>query len=631
MLNRKIEIYDIETLAGCFTYTGYNIDTQDISQFVISNNTNDYQKLIKHLKDIVAQVGFNNVNFDYPVLHHMLLNYNKLSTYSTQELCQEIHNVAQNIINNQDNGFNGIKFKDYFIPQIDLFRIWHFNNKARRTSLKSLEIAMNYPNVKEMPINHNISVLTDDQVQQVLDYNLNDVMATKAFYDRSLDKLKLRKDIKVKYGLDCINFSDSRIGESLVLDLYCKKIGANKWDIKELRTHRPTIALKDCIFNYIKFESKEFNDLLDKFNNKIITQTKGAIKNSVIFHGFKYDYGAGGIHGCIKAGVYEANENYVIIDADVASLYPSIAVLNNLYPEHLGPEFIDVYADILKQRIDAKNAGNMSISDALKLSLNSVYGKSNEATSFLYDPMYTMKTTINGQLMLTMLAEELVLRIPNLIVLQINTDGITVMIPNNNKSINSYYNICQHWEKITKLTLEYVGYSKMIIRDVNNYIAVSTKGKVKYKGAFEITKDLHKDNSFKVIPIALSEYFVNGIPIEQTIKNHKNIYDFCGRQKFDSKSKGQISYVKQDDVGNYIEISEDTNKNTRYYVSNKGSVFTKVYKSGEKEAINKGYLVTLFDNYVNKDWDSYDINYQFYIKEANKEIDSIIDKQLTLF
>jgi hypothetical protein len=317
MLNRKIEIYDIETLAGCFTYTGYNIDTQDISQFVISNNTNDYQKLIKHLKDIVAQVGFNNVNFDYPVLHHMLLNYNKLSTYSTQELCQEIHNVAQNIINNQDNGFNGIRFKDYFIPQVDLFRIWHFNNKARRTSLKSLEIAMNYPNVKEMPINHNISVLTDDQVKQVLDYNLNDVMATKAFYERSLDKLKLRKDIRTKYGLDCTNFSDSRIGESLVLDLYCKKIGANKWDIKELRTHRPTIALKDCIFNYIKFESKEFNDLLDKFRNKVITQTKGAIKDSVIFHGFKYDFGAGGIHGCIKAGVYEANDEYMIVDADV--------------------------------------------------------------------------------------------------------------------------------------------------------------------------------------------------------------------------------------------------------------------------------------------------------------------------
>jgi DNA polymerase elongation subunit (family B) len=629
-MNRQIEIYDLETLLGCFTYTGYNIDTKEITQFVIMEGRNDYDKLIKHLRTLVYQVGFNNVNFDYPILHNLMLNYGKFKEFSGQRLCGDIHDFAQELINNQERP-SFIKLKDYFIPQLDLFKIWHFNNKARRTSLKALEIAMNFPNVKEMPINHNTAVLTDDQVKQVLDYNLNDVMATKAFYELSLAKIQLRKDIRAKYGLECQNFSDSRIGESLVLDLYCKKIGANKWDVKELRTHRANIALKDCIFSYIEFKSKEFNDLLTKLNNKTITQTKGAIKDSVVFHGFKYDYGAGGIHGCIKAGVYEANEDYVIIDADVASLYPSIAVLNNLYPEHLGPEFIDVYSDILNQRITAKNAGQMSISDALKLSLNSVYGKSNEATSFLYDPMYTMKTTINGQLMLTMLAEELVLGIPGMIVLQINTDGITVMVPNNQRSINAYYNICDNWEILTKLTLEYVEYSKMIIRDVNNYIAVSTKGKIKYKGAFEINKDLHKDNSFKVIPIALSEYFVKGIPVETTIKNHKNIYDFCGRQKFDSKSKGQISYAVKDDVGNYIEVTETTNKNTRYYVSNKGNIFTKVYRSGEKEAINKGYLVTLFDNYEHKDWDSYDINYQFYIKEANKEIDSIIDKQLTLF
>lgn len=629
-MNRQIEIYDLETLLGCFTYTGYNIDTKKVTQFVIMEGRNDYNKLIAHLRTLVYQVGFNNVNFDYPILHNLLLNYGKFKEFNGQRLCNDIHDFAQDLINNQDTP-SFIKPKDYFIPQLDLFRIWHFNNKARRTSLKALEIAMNFPNVKEMPINHNTAVLTDDQVKQVLDYNLNDVMATKAFYELSLAKIQLRKDIRTKYGLECQNFSDSRIGESLVLDLYCKKIGANKWDVKELRTHRASIALKDCIFSYIEFKSKEFNDLLNKLSSKTITQTKGAIKDSVVFHGFKYDYGAGGIHGCIKAGVYEANEDYVIIDADVASLYPSIAVLNNLYPEHLGPEFIDVYADILNQRITAKNAGQMSISDALKLSLNSVYGKSNEATSFLYDPMYTMKTTINGQLMLTMLAEELVLGIPDMVVLQINTDGITVIVPNNERSINAYYNICDNWEILTKLTLEFVEYSKMIIRDVNNYIAVSTKGKIKYKGAFEINKDLHKDNSFKVIPIALSEYFVKGIPIETTIKNHKNIYDFCGRQKFDSKSKGQISYAVKDDVGNYIEVTETTNRNTRYYVSNKGNIFTKVYRSGEKEAINKGYLVTLFDNYEDKDWDSYDINYQFYIKEANKEIDSIIDKQLTLF
>lgn len=635
MLNRKIEIYDLETLLGCFTYTGYNVDTQQVTQFVIMEGRNDYDKLITHLKDIVYQVGFNNVNFDYPILHNLINNYNAFKDFSGQRLCGDIHDFAQNLINQESPSF--IKLKDYHIPQLDLFRVWHFNNKARRTSLKALEIAMNFPNVKEMPISHNTAVLTEDQVKQVLDYNLNDVMATKAFYEVSMPKIELRKGIQKKYGLECLNYSDSKIGESLVLDLYCKKTGLNRWDVKELRTYRPKITLKDCIFPYIKFETNEFNNLLNILLDKTISQTKGAIAESVIFNGFKYDYGLGGIHGCIKPGIYESDNDYIIIDADVASLYPSIAITNKLYPKHLGEIFCKVYEDeIVKPRLAAKKAGDMVMADGFKLSANSVYGKSNDINSFLYDPMYTMKTTINGQLMLTMLAERLVLNIEDMTVLQINTDGITVRIPNNKETTDLYYNLCKNWEEQTKLTLEYVEYSKMIIRDVNNYIAVKFKksvdkpAEVKYKGAFEINKELHKDNSFKIIPIALSEYFVKGIPIETTIKNHRNIYDFCGRQKFDSKSKGRIDTLILVD-GQYTMDLQPTNKNTRYYISNKGSVFTKVYTKGSNEAINKGYLVTLFDNYVDKDWDSYDINYQFYIKEANKEIDSIIDKQLTLF
>ena len=141
-------------------------------------------------------------------------------------------------------------------------------------------------------------------------------------------------------------------------------------------------------------------------------------------------------HGCIKPGVYESDDNYVIIDADVASLYPSIAVVNKLYPQHLGLEFCNVYESILKQRIEAKKAGNMTLSDGFKLSLNSVYGKSNDKYSFLLDPVYTMKTTLNGQLMLSMLAERLVIDIESIQKLQINTDGLTIKI--HKKDLDNY-------------------------------------------------------------------------------------------------------------------------------------------------------------------------------------------------
>ena len=225
--------------------------------------------------------------------------------------------------------------------------------------------------------------------------------------------------------------------------------------------------------------------------------------------------------------------------------------------------------------------------------------------------------------MLSMLCEWLNTKI-NLTMLQVNTDGITVRIKKTDLEL--YYSICKEWEAYTKLTLEYVEYSKMVIRDVNNYLAVTTKGKVKYKGAFEIDKDYHKDNSFKIIPIALSEFFVKGIPVEETITNHHNIFDFCGRQKFKGGDYGTTSTI----IGNKLVV-EKQQKNVRYYVSNKGGSFIKNYQKGTTEVINKGYQITIFNTYIKSEIKQYDINYSFYIKECNKELDNILDKQLTLF
>jgi hypothetical protein len=231
-----------------------------------------------------------------------------------------------------------------------------------------------------------------------------------------------------------------------------------------------------------------------------------------------------------------------------------------------------------------------------------------------------MKTTINGQLMLAMLAEYLVEHIKDITILQVNTDGITVRI--DRRLVVMYTAICEAWEKETNLTLEYVDYNKMWIRDVNNYGALTTKGKIKNKGAFEIDKDYHKDNSFRIIPLALQEYFVNGTPIKDTILNHDNIYDFCGRQKFREGDYGTIHYLKDGNI-----ISEKQQKNVRYYISNKGASFIKNYKKGTTEVINVGYQVTIFNKYIKKEIKEYNLNYDFYIKEANKEINNIINNQ----
>ncbi len=225
-----------------------------------------------------------------------------------------------------------------------------------------------------------------------------------------------------------------------------------------------------------------------------------------------------------------------------------------------------------------------------------------------------------------MLAEELVDTI-DCEVLQVNTDGLTIRY--NQTYENIVKQICKDWEKTTNLELEYKLYKKMIIQDVNNYAAQDIKGNIKSKGLFLIEREAHQDTSFKIVPIALSEYFINNIPIKETIENHKNIYNFCARAKFKSDSYGECRYIEKDGESNFQEIRQKQQKTTRYYISKKGSTFIKVYPEKAKESfINKGFQVTIFNRFVQKE--DYLINHQFYINECQKIIESIQTKQLTL-
>lgn len=632
-------VYDIETIASIFTYVDIDVKTEKISKFVIHKDKNESQELFNYLQNIEGQVGFNNLAFDYPIIHYFLSCYSNWKSLKTEDIISLLYNKAQEIIAEQDeNDYKKrsyIKENEYKIKQLDLFKIWHYNNVARSTSLKALQISMNYPNVMEMPIHHSKEDVKLEDIEQILEYNLNDVLSTYEFYKKSKDKIDLRKSLTKEYKIPCINYSDSKIGESLILKLYCEKTNNNPWDIKQLRTYHKSIKLEECIVSYIKFQSKEFNGILDKFKSSTITETKGSIEESVIYKGLKYIYGTGGIHACCKSGIYESDNYYIIKSFDVASLYPNLSIQNNFFIRHLGHSFVEVYKDIIDKRIEAKKAGNMAISDALKLSANSTYGKSNDINSFLYDPKFTMCITLSGQLSLTMLCERL-LEIEDSTMLMLNTDGGEIKIPRQYEQ--QFYQICEDWEKLTKLTLEYVNYNKMIIGDVNNYSSITDNSKIKNKGRFEIDKVVgsekayHKDNSFRIIPYAINNYFFNNIPVEDTIKESRNIYDFSGRQKFKGQDKGETHKLGFDLSGNPIDIIEVQQKNVRYYISNKGSRFIKKYKKGTSEIIHKGFEVTIFNKYIDKDWKDYQINYQYYIQECYKEINNIKNNnQLTLF
>lgn len=630
----QIEVYDIEVFPNFFSYTGINIQTNKITQYKVSSNlgVNQLNDLMCHLLSLNAMIGFNNVNYDYPILHYLTQHIGMLNKLSADKLTYLIYLRSQQIIESE---YSAIRNKDVTIPQVDLYRINHFDNKAKRTSLKDLEIVMQFAKVEDLPYAYN-HMLTLDEENKVYSYNVNDVLATFEFYRKCSENIKLRQELGKQFGLNLINHNDPKIGAEIFAKYICEELLIDMIELKEMKTERPSIALRDCILPSIQFVSNIFNSFLQQLKNTTITKTKQAFSKSIIFNNFQYDFGTGGIHGCIKAGIYKENTDNIIMSCDVTSLYPRLAILNGFYPEHLGKGFIDIYDRIFRLRDTAKKTWqthdkqgmkddrNKSINEGLKLALNGVYGKSNDQYSFFYDPKFTMQITINGQLLLTMLAEKL--SIAGFKILMINTDGLECVVPRDELLI--YHTICGKWQQLTKLNLEFDQYSKLIIRDVNNYIGVYTSGKKKYKGAFEIEKAFHKDPSNKIRTIALSKYFTEGVPIEETIKFHTNILDFCSRFKATKGWRSELRTVNKDSTLT-IDKCQKTN---RYFISNKGGTYLKIHEDGREGQIEASWYSTILNNYdKTKSIEDYNINYDYYIYETNKIINVIEDKQLTLF
>lgn len=129
----------------------------------------------------------------------------------------------------------------------------------------------------------------------------------------------------------------------------------------------------------------------------------------------------------------------------------------------------------------------------------------------------------------------------------------------------------------------------------------------------------------RIVPIALKQYYLYNIPIDRTIKNHTNIFDFCLRLKTNSKSTPYYKYIDGFEI-----VNKKLDRTTRYYVSKSGGILIKDF--GDRiTGVNIGYNVTLFNKYIEKPMNQYNINYNFYIAEANKIKYTIDDGQLSLF
>jgi hypothetical protein len=623
-------VMDYETLVNCFVGVFQHYKDDSISEiFVINQDQNDLPKFIEFLNKCVQlnqwHISYNGLAFDAQISQHIIKNQRKLLSLTGLEVAQYIHKLAQDIITRSDRGeFQEFAPRQLKIRQIDLFKMNHWDNKAKMSSLKWIQYSMDWMNVEEMPHHHTAPVENAEQLQDVIQYCINDVLSTKKILEHSKEQIELRKTLTNEYGIDLYSASEPRISKELFLFFLEQKLGWDKAEIKRLRTKRDEIYLGQCILPYVKFQTPEFQKIHDYFRTKVVTSTKDKLKYTLDYKGVKTDYGLGGIHGAKDSGVYEAHPGWTILTSDVTSFYPNLAIKNKFHPAHLPQkEFGDLYEWFFEERkkipkTDPKNY-------VYKIILNSTYGLTGDENSFLYDPQMTMQITINGQLLLSMLYEMLCLEIPEGIPLMQNTDGLEMMIPTS--AVSKYMEVCDKWCLLTQLQLEHDEYSKMVIADVNNYIAVYKNGKVKCKGKFEwedLEKKkvamLHKNKSFLIIPKAIYAYFVNGIPPEEFLAQNKSFYDYCAGVK----AKGGWYYEERSLVKGQL-VTNKLQKIVRYYITKSGNKILKRHPDGREMQVEAGQWMQKTANEIdpNIPYEAYDIDTEYYLENIYKQIEQI--------
>tara|TARA_R110001592_G_scaffold191542_9_gene437877 strand:+ start:4880 stop:6874 length:1995 start_codon:yes stop_codon:yes gene_type:complete len=660
-------VMDYETLSNCFTAVFEHYKTQETKVFVIHDLQNDLDKFIEFLNENINNkewhISYNGLAFDGQVTHYILDNYKKWdSNLSGCDIACIIYSYAQACIQKSNNK----EFSDYpqwkmKIGQIDVFKMHHWDNPAKRSSLKWIQYSMDWQNILDMPIHHETEITTQEQIDTILDYCINDVKSTKEIFNRSKSQIKLRKELTDTYGINLYSASEPRISKELFAYYLTQTLNIPKRDIKQMRTRRDSIKINDIILPYISFTSPEFQTLHDRFKLLEVdgSKLKGNFKYSVNYRGVKTDFGLGGVHGATKKGVYESTEDLVIMSSDVTSFYPNLAIRNKFSPGHFPKEeFCKQYEWFFNERKKIPKSNPMNY--VYKIILNSTFGLSNDENSFFYDPELCLKITINGQLTLMMLYEQIMERIPDAIPLLHNTDGVETIIPR--EHVDLYMEICKEWEETTNLELEHDEYQKLVLSDVNNYIGVNnyidvdiTKFRevkqsqphylfkvdkdrfsfapVKLKGRFDFHNlQMHKNKSKLVIPKAIYAYFVNDILPIDYIDTNKNILDYC----IGGKSKGKWTQVAR-----YIDqglFKEDAlQKINRYYISNSGVKMLKINKDDGREIqLEAGrWVQTIFnDMKVEPKWENYNINKGYYLQAIESEIDSILSvssNQLKLF
>lgn len=496
----KILFYDFEVFK--YDWLVVVIDSDTRQEYVIINDPDQLQALYEANKYNIW-VGYNSRHYDQYIFKAILC------------------------------GFDPKEMNDFII--IQHMDGWQFSSTLRNIPLNNYDVMPNPPvglktlegflgsDIRETEVPFDIDrKLTQKEIEQTVFYCHHDVEEEiKVFLER-IDEFHAIYGIVKAFHLPlyCIGDTEARITS--------KVLGCVKTNFKDEFDYffLPCIQLNKYRAVQEWFEEKKQEALSTSLQEKSDAVKKAWYKAqsfTMIVAGVPHVFGFGGLHGAPDKPIHKKG---LLLHVDVGSYYPSLLLAWGLVTRAATN---DNYRRVYDTRMSLKAAGKKKEQAPYKKLLNALSGAMKDITNPAYDPRNNNCMCINGQLMLLDLIEHLE-AVPGLELIQSNTDGLIIWIPDTDEAFNMVDDICYDWEcrcstEKCNISLGLDVVSEIYQKDVNNYLWIDANGKTERKGAY--TKELSRiDNDLPILNTALVEYMTHGTPIEQTINECTDLIQF---------------------------------------------------------------------------------------------------------
>lgn len=480
------------------------IDPIKKKEYVVVNSKSELEKLYKDYKSDIW-VGFNCRNYDQYILKAILCGFNP-------------KDVNDWIIVKKRKGW---EYSTLF-RQTPLNLFDTMPNGDERVSLKTLEGFMG-KNIHETSVPFDINrKLTEQEIKETIGYCRDDVFNTIEVFLRRKGEFDAQMDLLKAFNLplSCVGKTQAQLA-AVIFDAK-KQTFKDEWDIR----------LPDNLdLGKYQFVGDWF---LDKNNHKyehFVTGARGGQKKEkvhleCVIAGLPHIIAWGGLHAGQLINEVCADDE-VIIDADAGQLYPNLMRIYKLLSRAARkPEMLEY---ILDRSMTLKAQGKKKEREPYKRQCNIVYGASGDKTNALYDPLMRNLVCVYGQVFFI----DLIDKIEDIAkILNSNTDGIFFKVKR--KDLPELYRRIKAWEERTGLSMEYQEYTKFVSKDVNNYVAVMTNGKLHCKGAY--VKELNDlDYDLPIVNEAVKNYIVYGFRVEDTIFGCRELRKFQKIVKLSNK------------------------------------------------------------------------------------------------